>query len=127
MIPEDCKFTREHEWVKVEGDSATIGITHYASGRLGDIVFVELPEKGRILEQFKTFGVVESVKATSDLYAPLSGEVVEINSGLEEHPEFVNLEPYGKGWMLKIKIRDLKELDALMSPEDYRKLLSVQP
>lgn len=123
MIPQDLKFTREHEWIRVEGDQATVGISHHAADLLGEIVFVELPEKGQTLSQLKTFGVVESVKSVSDLYAPLSGEVLKVNGELSEHPEFVNQEPYGRGWMLVLKIQDPAELTNLLSPEDYAKRL----
>ena len=123
MIPQDLKFTREHEWIRVEGDQATVGISHHATDLLGEIVFVELPEKGQKLEQLKTFGVVESVKSVSDLYAPLSGEVFKVNGELPEHPEYVNQEPYGRGWMLVLKIKDPSELTDLLDPEDYAKRL----
>lgn len=123
MIPQDLKFTREHEWIRVEGDQATVGISHHAAELLGEIVFVELPEKGQTLSQLKTFGVVESVKSVSDLYAPLSGEVLKVNGELSEHPEYVNQEPYGRGWMLVLKILDPSELTRLLSPEDYAKRL----
>ncbi len=119
MIPQDLKFTREHEWIRVEGDRATVGISHHAAGLLGDIVFVELPEKGTVLEQMKTFGVVESVKSVSDLYAPLSGEVLEVNVELADHPEYLNQEPYGKGWIMVQKVVNPKETDLLLNPDDY--------
>lgn len=117
--PEGLKYTREHEWVKVEGDRGRVGITHYAQDQLGDVVFVELPKKGRQLRQMETFGVVESVKAVSDLYCPVSGEVVEVNSALEQKPELVNQDPYGQGWMILVKVRNQKELDALMTAQQY--------
>jgi glycine cleavage system H protein len=123
MIPNDLKFTREHEWIRVEGDQATVGISRHAADLLGEIVFVELPEEGQTLSQLKTFGVVESVKSVSDLYAPLGGEVLKVNGELSEHPEFVNQEPYGRGWMLVLKIQDPSELAGLLSPEEYAKLL----
>jgi glycine cleavage system H protein len=119
MIPQDLKFTKEHEWIRVEGDRATVGISNHAAGLLGDIVFVELPEKGKVLEQMKTFGVVESVKSVSDLYAPLSGEVLEINAELTDHPEYLNQEPYGKGWIMAMKVQNPTEIDLLLSPDDY--------
>ena len=121
--PEGLKYTREHEWVKVEGDRGRIGITHYAQDQLGDVVFVELPKKGRQLRQMESFGVVESVKAVSDLYCPVSGEVVEVNSVLEQKPEIVNQDPYGQGWMIVVKVRSRKELDALMSAQQYTAFL----
>ena len=121
--PEGLKYTREHEWVKVEGDRGRIGITHYAQDQLGDVVFVELPKKGRQLRQMESFGVVESVKAVSDLYCPVSGEVVEVNSALEQKPELVNQDPYGQGWMIIVKIRSQKELGGLMTAQQYTAFL----
>ncbi|HEU5393906.1 MAG TPA: glycine cleavage system protein GcvH [Candidatus Methylomirabilis sp.] len=121
--PEGLKYTREHEWVKIEGDRGRVGITHYAQDQLGDVVFVELPKKGRQLRQMEAFGVVESVKAVSDLYSPVSGEVVEVNSTLEKQPELVNQDPYGKGWMIVVKVKNAKELDALMTAQQYTAFL----
>ena len=103
-VPTDLQYTRDHEWVRLDGDVATIGITQYAADQLGDIVFVELPDVGRDLEAAKAFGVVESVKAVSDLYAPVTGEVVETNDGLAGSPELVNSDPYGEGWMVKVRL-----------------------
>jgi len=123
MNPRDCKYGREHEWVRPEGGLATVGITDYAQGQLGDIVYVELPPLGEVLTQFEPFGVVESVKAASDLYAPLSGEVLEVNEELSDHPEFVNEEPYGKGWMIKVQPSDTSELDNLLTVEEYEEYL----
>jgi glycine cleavage system H protein len=119
MVPDDLRYTKDHEWVRVEGDQATVGITQYAAEQLGDIVFVELPEAGRKLDQFATFGVVESVKAVSDLFAPVSGEVVEANGALSKEPELVNREPYGAGWMLRIKVADPKQVDELLDASAY--------
>jgi glycine cleavage system H protein len=102
MVPPDLRYTKDHEWVRVDGDEATVGITEYAAGQLGDIVFVELPDAGRKLDQHATFGVVESVKAVSDLFAPVSGEVVATNDALTAAPELVNGEPYGDGWMIRM-------------------------
>ena len=119
MVPTDLRYTKDHEWVRVAGDQATIGITEYAAGQLGDIVFVELPEAGRTVEQFKPFGVVESVKAVSDLFAPLSGEVVESNAELRSKPELVNSEPYGAGWMLRVRVAQPAQLDELLDPAAY--------
>ena len=119
MIPSDLRYTKDHEWVRVDGDEATIGITEYAASQLGDIVFVELPQAGRSLDQFATFGVVESVKAVSDLFAPLSGEVVEANAALTSEPELVNKEPYGGGWMLRVRIGNPAQLDELLQPAAY--------
>ncbi len=117
--PEGLKYTREHEWIKAEGEKGRVGITHYAQDQLGDVVFVELPKKGRQLRQMEAFGVVESVKAVSDLYCPVSGEVVEVNSALEQKPELINQDPYGQGWMIVVKVRNAKELDALMTAQQY--------
>jgi glycine cleavage system H protein len=121
--PEGLKYTREHEWIKVEGDKGRVGITHYAQDQLGDIVFVELPKKGRQLRQMEAFGVVESVKAVSDLYSPVTGEVVEANTALEQKPELINQDPYGQGWMIVVKVRNAKELKALMTAEQYTAFL----
>jgi glycine cleavage system H protein len=117
--PDDLAYSREHEWVRADGDTATIGITSFAADELGDIVYVELPEAGVALAQFATFGVVESVKAVSDLYAPVSGEVVEVNEALRDAPELLNSDPFGEGWIAKVKLRDSTELDALLSAEAY--------
>ena len=117
--PDDLAYSREHEWVRANGDTATIGITSFAADELGDIVYVELPEVGAALAQFATFGVVESVKAVSDLYAPISGEVVEVNEALRDAPELLNSDPFGEGWIAKVKLRDSTELDALLSAEAY--------
>jgi glycine cleavage system H protein len=119
MVPTDLRYTKEHEWIRVEGDEATIGITQYAAEQLGDIVFVELPDVGRSLEQFGTFGVVESVKAVSDLYAPVSGEVLEANGELGSQPELVNSDPYGKGWMIRVRVSDEGQLNELLEPSAY--------
>jgi glycine cleavage system H protein len=119
MVPTDLRYTKDHEWVRVDGDQATIGITEYAAGQLGDIVFVELPEAGKALEQFKPFGVVESVKAVSDLFAPMSGEVVEANAELRSKPELVNSEPYKAGWMLRLRVAQPSQLDELLDPAAY--------
>ena len=122
MVPTDLRYTKEHEWIRVEGDVATIGVTQYAADQLGDVVFVDLPEAGRSLDQFGTFGVVESVKAVSDLFAPVSGEVVEANAALASQPELVNTEPYGAGWMLRLKVADAGQVDGLLDAAAYDKL-----
>lgn len=122
MVPTELRYTKDHEWVRVEGDEATVGITEYAAGQLGDIVFVELPEAGRKLDQFATFGVVESVKAVSDLFAPVSGEVVAGNEALAGSPELVNSDPYGDGWMIRLKVADATELDGLLDAGAYDQL-----
>ena len=122
MIPSDLRYTKEHEWVRVEGDVATVGITQHAADQLGDIVFVELPEPGRVLAQFATFGVVESVKAVSDLFAPVAGEVLEGNASLLATPEVVNSDPYGTGWMLRIRLSDSGQLEQLLDAAAYEAL-----
>jgi glycine cleavage system H protein len=124
MVPGDLRYTKEHEWVRVEGDEATIGITQYAADQLGDIVFVELPATGRSLEQFATFGVVESVKAVSDLFAPITGEVVAVNDALGASPELVNGDPYGAGWMIRVRVGDPAQLDGLLDAAAYEQLTS---
>ena len=121
-FPDDLRYSREHEWVRVEGEQATIGITSYAADELGDIVFVEAPEVGGQLKQFAAFGVVESVKAVSDLYAPISGEVAEVNQALSDTPELLNSAPYGDGWIAKVNLSDTAELDALLDAEAYAAL-----
>ena len=120
-VPENLLYTQEHEWVRVDGKKAVVGITQFAQEQLGAIVFVELPEVGTLIEQESPFGVVESVKTVSDLYAPVSGAVTASNKDLEAHPEQVNSEPYGTGWIIEIEISDEKELEKLMSPDDYIK------
>jgi glycine cleavage system H protein len=123
-VPKDLRYTKEHEWAKVEGDRARVGITDFAQGELGDVVFVELPKVGAKLAATKTFGVVESVKAVSDLFAPLSGEVVETNAELVKKPEIVNSDPYGQGWMAVIKLSSPGEVNALMTADDYEKFIA---
>jgi len=123
QIRDDLKYTKEHEWVKLEGEVATVGITDYAQRELGDVVFVELPEVGTRVEQMKPFGVIEAVKAVSDLFSPITGEVVEVNSRLQSQSNLINSDPYGEGWIIKVKIKDPKELETLLSPEDYKKLV----
>ncbi len=123
-IPADLLYTDEHEWVRLEGDVAVVGITDYAQHELGDVVYVELPEVGSTVEQGKPFGVVESVKAASDLYAPVSGEVVEVNTALEDAPELVNDDPYGEGWMIKVRPSNWEAEKAnLLDAEAYRRLI----
>jgi glycine cleavage system H protein len=124
-VPIDLRYTKDHEWVRVDGDTATVGVTAYAAGQLGDIVFVELPEPGRSLEQFAAFGVVESVKAVSDLFAPVSGEVVEANAALAASPELVNASPYEGGWMVRVRVADPAQLDHLLDPEAYDALIAA--
>ena len=124
MVPTDLRYTKDHEWVRVDGDRATIGITEYAATQLGDIVFVELPDVGRALSQSAAFGVVESVKAVSDLFAPISGPVTEANAALAGEPELVNAEPYGAGWMLRVTVSDAAELDGLLDAAAYDTLIA---
>jgi glycine cleavage system H protein len=122
MVPQGLRYTKEHEWVRLEGEIATIGITDYAAEQLGDIVFVELPEIGRAVTQFAAMGVIESVKAVSDLFAPVGGEVVESNAELSAAPELLNSDPFGKGWMLRIKVADAGQLDGLLDAAAYEAL-----
>jgi glycine cleavage system H protein len=122
-FPDDVRYTREHEWAKEQGGVVTVGITGYATEQLGDVVFVELPEVGKKLDQGKPFGVVEAVKTVSDLYAPIAGEVVEVNGALADDPAAVNREPYGAGWMVKIRPADAKAFAALLSSADYAKVV----
>ena len=119
MTPEDSRYAKSHEYIHVEGDVGTIGITDYAQKELGDVVFVELPQVGTELELGDELGSIESVKAVSELFSPVSGEVVEVNEALAEKPELVNTDPYGDGWMIKIRVKDSTELDELMTAEDY--------
>lgn len=123
--PTDLRYTRDHEWVRVDGDEATVGITQYAADQLGDIVFVELPDTGRTVEEAKPFGVVESVKAVSDLFAPISGAVTSTNADLAASPELVNSDPYGKGWMIKVSVADPDQLDDLLDGEAYDALVAA--
>ena len=125
MVPTDLRYTKDHEWVRVEGDEATVGITEYAAGQLGDIVFVELPEIGRDLAQFAAFGVVESVKAVSDLFAPLTGEVTAANEALAGSPELVNSDPYGEGWMVRLRLASPDEVGELLDPPAYDALIAA--
>ena len=124
-VPANLKYTKEHEWVRVEGDVATIGITEYAQGELGDIVFVELPDVGTAVKQMSRFGTVEAVKAVSDLFSPLSGTVVDINKALDGDPMVVNRDPYGEGWMIKVKVTSAAELSGLLAPDGYKQLLTA--
>jgi glycine cleavage system H protein len=125
MVPTDLRYTKDHEWVRVEGEGATIGITAYAADQLGDIVFVELPDPGRSLDQSAAFGVVESVKAVSDLFAPVSGDVTEANPELGRNPELVNSDPYGAGWMIKVRVGDQAQVDGLLDAEAYDALIAA--
>ena len=122
-VPSEFKYSKEHEWIKVEGNTATIGITEYAQGELGDIVFVELPDVDDEINEGDTFGSVESVKTVSELYAPVSGKIVETNDELEDSPEFVNESPYEKAWMVKVELSDESQLDELLSAEQYSEMI----
>ncbi len=119
-VPEELRYSKEHEWVRVDGDVAVVGITHFAQEQLGDVVYAELPEKGATVRQHASMGVVESVKAASDVYAPVSGEVLERNIKVIERPELVNQDPYGDGWMVRVRLADRGELQPLLSPAAYR-------
>ncbi|NRD18975.1 glycine cleavage system protein GcvH [Winogradskyella eckloniae] len=123
-IPSELKYTKDHEWVKIEGDVATIGITDFAQGELGDIVYVEVDTLDETLDIEEVFGTVEAVKTVSDLFLPLTGEVIEFNEGLEDEPEKVNSDPYGDGWMIKLKFTDASQVEGLLSAEDYKALIS---
>ena len=122
MVPADLRYTKDHEWVKLEGDVATIGVTDFAANQLGDVVFVDLPAAGRKVEQFSTFGVVESVKAVSDLYAPVSGEVTEVNADLASKPELINSDAYGEGWMIRVRVAEPAQVDELLDAAAYEAL-----
>ncbi len=122
-FPDDLKYTKDHEWIKLEGDTAIIGITDFAQNELGDIVYIEVNTVGETLEQEETFGTIEAVKTVSDLFMPISGEVLEFNEELEGSPDIVNQDPYGKGWIAKIKISDPSELDELLDVEKYKELV----
>ena len=122
-IPENLKYTKEHEWIKIDGDIATVGITDFAQGELGDIVYVEIETEGESLDADEVFGTVEAVKTVSDLFMPLSGEVTEFNEGLDTDPEAVNRDPYGDGWMVKIKMSDTSQVDGLLSAEAYKEVI----
>lgn len=120
--PADLLYSKEHEWIRLDGDTATVGITEYAQNALGDIVYVELPRVGKQIDQFGNVGVVESVKAVSDLFTPIGGEIVEINGSLDADPAAVNRDPYGEGWLFKVKLKDVNEKNNLLSPNDYEKI-----
>ena len=123
-FPENLKYTNDHEWIRVEGDTGWVGVTDYAQGELGDVVYVELPSPGTKVQKGKSFGTVEAVKAVSDMYAPATGEVLEINKSLQANPEQVNKDPYGSGWFIKIRLADLTELGSLLDAESYKKLIA---
>jgi len=121
-VPDNLKYTKDHEWLRVEGETAYAGITDFAQGELGDVVFVEIETEGESLDKEEVFGSIEAVKTVSDLFMPVSGEILEVNPKLEDNPELVNKDPYGDGWMVKIKMSDSSELGDLLSPEDYKEL-----
>ncbi len=125
-VPKDLQYTKEHEWLKVDGAKGVVGITHFAQDQLGDVVFVEVPAVGTELENENTFGVVESVKTVSDLYAPVAGKVAAVNKDLEANPELVNQDPYGKGWMIEIELSDSGQADGLLSAADYEAFIQEQ-
>jgi len=124
-IKPELKYTKDHEWISIDGDSATIGITDYAQGELGDIVYVEIESLGEQLDKEEIFGSVEAVKTVSDLFLPVSGEIIEMNEGLEDNPELINDDPYGKGWIIKMKISDQNELGDLLSADAYKELIGA--
>ena len=124
-IKPELKYTKDHEWILIDGDSATIGITDYAQGELGDIVYVEIESLGEQLDKEEIFGSVEAVKTVSDLFLPVSGEITEMNEGLEDNPELINDDPYGKGWIIKMKISDQNELGELLSADAYKELIGA--
>ncbi len=124
-FPENLRYTNDHEWVSVEGDVATVGVTDFAQRELGDIVFVEIESAGKTLNQHEIFGTVEAVKTVSDLFMPLSGEVIEVNKGLDTNPESINSDPYGAGWMVKIKMSDAAQFDALLTSAAYTDVVGV--
>ena len=124
-IPSQLKYTKDHEWVKIEGDIITVGITDFAQSELGDIVYVEVETVDETLEAEEIFGTVEAVKTVSDLFLPVSGEIIEFNSSLEDEPEKVNSDPYGDGWMIKVKCSDVSQFDSLLSADDYKALIGA--
>ena len=124
-IPENLKYTKDHEWVSIDGDIATVGITHFAQKELGDIVYVEVETLDQTLDKDEVFGTVEAVKTVSDLFLPIAGEVIEFNDNLESSPETVNADPYGKGWMVKVKFSDASQIEELLSSEDYKALIGA--
>jgi len=124
-FPENLKYTKDHEWILVEGNSATVGITDFAQGELGDIVFIDITTEGETLDAHAMFGSVEAVKTVSELFMPVSGEITEVNPGLEDSPEAVNSDPYGDGWMVKINLSNPAEIDGLMSADEYKALIGA--
>jgi len=123
-VPADLKYTKEHEWLKIDGNKVVIGITEWAQGELGDIVFVELPEVGAEVEQMESFGTIEAVKAVSEIYSPVNGKVVEVNAALDDDPMVINRDPYGEGWMIKVEITDAAQLEQLLDSNGYKGLIA---
>ncbi len=124
-IPENLRYTKDHEWIRVEGEEAYVGITDYAQGELGDVVFIEIETEGEELDKEEVFGTIEAVKTVSDMFMPVAGEVLEVNEKLEDTPEVVNKDPYGDGWLIKIKLTDASQADELLAPEKYKELLDA--
>ena len=124
-VPEDLLYTKDHEWIRIEGDTGYVGVTDFAQGELGDIVFIEIETVGETLDKEDVFGSIEAVKTVSDMFMPVSGEILEMNPALDETPDVVNKDPYGKGWMVKIKLNNPSEISLLLSPEKYKPLLGV--
>ncbi len=124
-IPENLRYTKDHEWIRVEGEEAYVGITDYAQGELGDVVFIEIETEGEELDKEEVFGTIEAVKTVSDMFMPVAGEVLEVNEKLEDTPEVVNKDPYGDGWLIKIKLTDASQVEDLLSPEKYKELLDA--
>jgi len=122
-LPENLLYTKDHEWIRIEGDTGYVGITDFAQGELGDVVFIEIETLGETLEKEEVFGTIEAVKTVSDMFMPVGGEIIEVNPALEESPDVVNKDPYGKGWMIKIRLTDLSEIENLMKAEDYKAIL----
>ena len=122
-VPDDLKYTEEHEWIRVEGDEIVIGVTDFAQGELGDVVFIEIETEGEVFSRGDTFGTIEAVKTVSDLYMPVDGEVVEVNPALEDSPELVNTQPFGDGWMVRIKLSDPSQLDDLIPADQYKSMI----
>tara|TARA_A100000164_G_scaffold284550_1_gene257414 strand:- start:129 stop:506 length:378 start_codon:yes stop_codon:yes gene_type:complete len=122
-FPNDLKYTKDHEWLRIDGDEAFVGITHFAQSELGDIVFIDVDTEGESLEKEEVFGSVEAVKTVSDLFMPINGEVLEFNTNLEDNPELINGDPYGEGWIIRVSVSNTDELDELLSSEDYKKLV----
>jgi len=124
-VPKELRYTKEHEWVRVEGQEAVVGVTHYAQSELGDVIFVELPAPGTRVAQTKSFGTIDAVKTVGDLFAPVTGEVIAVNTDLKDNPALVNQSPYAKGWMVRIRMENAKEIDSLLSSENYAKHLGA--